>query len=297
MVHLHRPRLRRRGQPARVTVVIPCYNYGHYLEFAVRSVVEQSEIDADVMVVDDASPDGSGRVADELARKDSRVHVVHHEQNKGHIVTYNDGLARAQGEFVVLLSADDLLAPGALLRAVSLFDAHPSVGMVYGRCQNFNEDPPTTPGGRTHSWTVWSGHEWLSTRFRRGFNSVTSPEVVLRTALQREIGLYDPALPHTGDLDMWLRAAAVADIGRINGPAQAYRRLHGTNMSNVVFGAPIKDIEGRWAAFQSVLSSGLLDGRDFPLDRDVRRALATDALDFCVFLYLEGRTDTPEIAA
>ena len=66
MVHLHRPRLRRRRQPARVTVVIPCYNYGHYLEGGIRSVVEQSEIDADVIVVDDASPDGSGGVADEL---------------------------------------------------------------------------------------------------------------------------------------------------------------------------------------------------------------------------------------
>ena len=58
-----------------------------------------------------------------------RVRVIRHEQNKGHIATDNDGLEAATGEFVLLLSADDLVTPGALTRAAELLAAEPPVGL------------------------------------------------------------------------------------------------------------------------------------------------------------------------
>jgi glycosyltransferase involved in cell wall biosynthesis len=92
------------GAP-RVSVVIPCYRYGVYLPAAVASALDQADLDVDVLIVDDASPDDSAKVAEELASADPRVDVLVHEENAGHIRTYNDGLAKATGDYLVLLSA------------------------------------------------------------------------------------------------------------------------------------------------------------------------------------------------
>ena len=48
----------------------------------------------------------------------------------------------------------------------------------------------------------------------------------MRNSVQQAIGGYNPDLPHSGDFEMWLRAAAVADVGRVNGPCQAFYRVH-----------------------------------------------------------------------
>ncbi len=87
-----------------VSVVIPCYNYGHYLPGAVASALDQEGVDVDVLVVDDASTDDSAAVARSLAESDPRVDVLVHEVNRGHIAAYNDGLAKARGDYVVLIS-------------------------------------------------------------------------------------------------------------------------------------------------------------------------------------------------
>ena len=77
----------------------------------------------------------------------------------------------------------------------------------------------------------------------------------MRGSVQRAIGGYDPALPHSGDLEMWLRAAAVSDVGRVNGAAQAYYRIHPNSMQRTVHAGHLTDLEGRLLAFQSVLLS------------------------------------------
>src|SRR6476469_4372162 len=149
MVRLHRPR-ELVTRPT-VSVVIPCYNYGRYLADAVASALDQRRLDVEVIIVDDASTDGSAAVARAIAAVDPRVEVLVHEQNAGHIRTYNDGLARATGDYLVLLSADDRLPRDAVTRAVALMERHPRVGLVYGHPDTFQHEPvPSSP--RTWSW-------------------------------------------------------------------------------------------------------------------------------------------------
>ena len=78
---------------AKADVVVPCYNYGRFLEACVESILRQSITDIRVLIIDDASSDDSLLVAKQLAQRDSRVTVVSHSQNKGHIETYNEGIA------------------------------------------------------------------------------------------------------------------------------------------------------------------------------------------------------------
>jgi hypothetical protein len=233
-VRLQRPVPANRVPP--VTVVIPCYNYGHYLPAVLASVLDQPGVAVDVVVVDDASPDGSGEVAEALAAHDPRITVVRHVRNRGHIATYNDGLERVSGDYVALLSADDLLTPGALARATGLLEANPSVAFAYGRVVCFGDGPMPVARTEPRSWVIWPGEAWLAQRWRSGRNCIWSPEVVMRSSVQREIGGYRPELPHSGDMDMWMRAAAVGDVGLVAGVDQAYYRFHGSNMHATSFG-------------------------------------------------------------
>jgi hypothetical protein len=264
---------------ARVSVVVPCYNYGHFLEACLRSALDQPGVEVEAIVVDDASPDGSGEVAAQLSAADDRIRLIRHDQNKGHIATYNDGLEAAEGDYIVLLSADDLLAPGSLGRAAALLEAHPRVGFAYGRAAQFSDDPPTGDTGPLRSWTVWEGPEWAQMRWRTARNCIWSPEVVMRASVQRTIGAYHADLPHSADMEMWMRAAAVSDVGHVDGPDQAYYRVHSANMH-------LTDFEGAQAR------GALVDMRErrrtfdrladlAPSPTDVvaaRRALAVEAL-------------------
>ena len=263
-----------------VSVVIPCYNYGHFLEEAVSSVLDDQEgVDVRVLIIDDASPDNSAEVARKIAAREPRVEVLVHETNKGNIATYNEGLLEwADGDYCVLMSADDRLTPGALRRARDLLDANPGVGFVYGRALWVMHGAPLpAPRTRVRGWSVWPGQWWIERRFRDAENPITSPEVVVRTSVQKRVGGYDPRLPHAADLEMWMRLAANADVGFIRGVDQAYYRLHEQNMRKAF--TALMDLRERRLAFEMVLDrygERLPDAKR--MSGLVHRALAREAL-------------------
>ncbi|MEO6702930.1 MAG: glycosyltransferase [Jatrophihabitantaceae bacterium] len=270
--------------PPVVSVVVPCYNYGHYLPECINSIVSQPDVEVDVLIIDDASPDGSGEVADALAAQHPQVRSSRHQRNRGHIATYNEGLPDMQGEFLVLLSADDLLAPGSLSRATALMRAFPSVGMVYGNPVTFLDQAPAARTG-VRSWSVWSGPDWIEAQFRRGMSIVYSPEAVVRSSVHHQVGYYDPALPHSGDLELWLRIAAASDIGRVNGPDQAYRREHPGSMMHTTYGSVLIDLKTRDEAYESFLTgAGRGLGNAAQLRELSYRRMADEALDWSCLL-------------
>jgi glycosyltransferase involved in cell wall biosynthesis len=220
-----------------VSVFIPCYKYGHFLEECVASVLHDQEgVDIRVLIIDDASPDDSAEVAEKIAAREPRVDVVVHATNKGNIATFNEGLIEwADGDYCILLSADDRLTPGALRRAADLLDAHPEVGFVYGHALWCIDGEPL-PAARTRvrGWSVWPGEWWVERRFRQAENPILAPELVVRTSLQKRVGGYDPQLPNTADMEMFMRLSVHGDVGFIRGVDQAYYRVHGHNMSRSV---------------------------------------------------------------
>jgi glycosyltransferase involved in cell wall biosynthesis len=272
-----------------VTVVIPCYNYGHYLPTALTSVLKQAGVNVEVIVIDDASPDGSAAVVRELAAGDDRVRPILHRRNRGHIATYNEGLDQANGDYIVLLSADDALTPGALARATALLEAQPSVGLVYGHPIVFVDELPRVTL-QVRNWTIWSGDEWIERRCRTGRNCIMNPEVVMRASVWQAIGGYDPTLPHSGDFEMWLRAATVSDVGRVNGSAQAFYRIHLNSMQRTTYAGHAIDLEGRLAAFQKLLvGPGARVANDEALFASAQRALASSAVECARSAYDHGR--------
>jgi glycosyltransferase involved in cell wall biosynthesis len=267
-----------------VDIVIPCYNYARYLPTSVGSVLTQENVDVRVLVIDDASSDETAQVGAELVAADRRVEFRRHEVNRGHIATYNEGLLKwSKADYCVLLSADDILTPGSLGRAVSIMNADPKIGMVYGPTVHFRDErelPKLRPG--TWDFSKWSGAEWLERRCRAGHNVITSPEVVVRGSIQRSVGGYNPELPHAGDLEMWLRIAAVSDIAYVRGVPQAFYRVHSASMMRSKYNGQLLDLHQRKAVFEFFFKHYGNNGNRKHLHDEARRALAREALwDAC----------------
>jgi glycosyltransferase involved in cell wall biosynthesis len=273
---------------SRVDVIVPCHQYGHFLRACVESVLAQAGVQVRVLVIDDASSDGTADVAAQLAARDERVVSRRHAVNQGHIATYNEGLEWASGDYAMVLDADDVLAPGALLRATRLMDAHPEIGMTYGRARVTNE-----PGRETFddpsddAWRIVDGPKWIEGVCSTGVNDVRQPSVIVRTTQQKELGGYRPALPHAGDMEMWLRFAAHGSIGIIEADQACYR-LHEANMNYRYKG--ISDLRQRKACFEIFFSEcrhRLADSRR--LRKLASSRLAEDALHQAVASFKDGQ--------
>jgi hypothetical protein len=273
-----------------VTVIIPTYNYGRYLRECCMSVLQQESVDVKVLIVDDASSDETADVCDALCEHDGRVSVIQHSRNRGMIASVNEGLDAAAGDYIVKLDADDLLAVNALPRALALLEARPDVSFVYGLPHHFSGAAPDQNSSATNSWTIWHGRCWLWQRSRRANNVISQPEVVIRTAALRAVGGVNAELPHTSDLNLWLRLASIGAVGRINGPVQGYYRVHSDSMQQTVHSGDLLRLEGRIAAFEMAFDSapaGLHDVEE--LRATARQAVAKDALRQASHRYDRGR--------
>jgi hypothetical protein len=288
-----------KGRMPKVSVIIPCYNHGHFLPDSIGSALAQEGVGSEVIVVDDASTDDSATVAQRFAEADSRVAVLRHQKNTHHVIAFNDGYAAATGEFIVRLDADDMLTPGSLARSVALFDAFPSVGLVYGHpCHFTTKVPPVPRVGPPRSWSIWPGADWVAERCRRGCNVITTPEVVIRASVMKQIGPLSLRLKFAQDMEMWLRTATVSDVGRVDGPDQALHRDYATSMSQTAGAGHMLDIRERREVFATLFDGpgGQLLFAD-ELHETAKRTLAAEALEEACRAYDRGRTRSVDVDA
>jgi glycosyltransferase involved in cell wall biosynthesis len=213
-----------------VDVIVPCYKYGHYLENCVQSVLTQEGVELRVFVVDDCSPDATEQVGRQLAARDSRVRFRRHAVNIGHIASYNELLAEIDGDYCIILSADDMLTPGALKRAVDAMERLPEVVFTYGPDLTFTDTPPREAVKASGRVELHDYLAFLEDACRRGHTVLQSPCVLVRTRVHKAVGFYRPDMPHAGDTEVWLRLAAHGKVCALDAH-QAFRRVHPTNMS------------------------------------------------------------------
>jgi glycosyltransferase involved in cell wall biosynthesis len=265
-----------------VDVVVPCYRYGHFLKQCVESVLDQRGIDVRVLIIDDCSTDNSSEVALDLCARHERVSIRRHTVNKGHIATYNEGIEWVSSPYYLLLSADDYLLPGALFRSATFLDLHPEVGLAFGQQIALNEGDTleyVNAENMPFDWTVTGGLAFIKASGAR--NCVPTPTAVVRTELQKRIGGYRPDLPHSGDMEMWLRLAAHADVAVSQACHAVYRR-HTSNMS-LTYTAQhwLPDVQQRKAAIDQLLQFDSISRDEATLlHRSALRRLALESISF-----------------
>ena len=210
--------------PPRVTVLVPSYNYGRFIADALDSLLCQSFTDWEAVVIDNASTDDTKTVLDRYG--DPRIRVEYHAENRGHIASFNEGLALAEGELFVLLSADDRYRPAFLERVVECFDAHPNVSFVATHGERIDEHGRVV-GPELGLFDRSGVHEGLPLLFERSFATCAG---VAPTASFRALGGYDTTLPHSHDTYLWRRLAISAPIGYVYEPLYE-RRFHERSLS------------------------------------------------------------------
>jgi GT2 family glycosyltransferase len=218
---------------SRIDVIVPCYRYGRFLTTCVESILSQRGVDVRVLIMDDASPDDTEVVGRALERGDSRVEYRRHERNVGHIATFNEGLEWATGDYVLILSADDALTPGALARITRVMDAHPDVTLGYGRDVTFTSDVPPRPAPVSDMHTrseIVAYRRFLEVSCNLGHTPMQSPTVVVRNDVQQRVGGFVADYPHGADTELWLRLAMHGRVAFVDAP-QALRRLHHASLS------------------------------------------------------------------
>lgn len=209
----------------RVTVAVPVWNGLPFLRPALESLLNQTHRDLDIVILDNASSDGTVAYVKGIA--DPRLHLIRNRTNIGLDGNWNKALEQAaRSPYFKLMCADDVLRPEALATEVSVLDAHPNVVMTASQRHIINEDGRTiiprrglavlrgvVPGPKAVRWAV-----------RLGSNIFGEPtSVMLRSSVIPKVGSFDNSHHYCIDFDFWVRALLYGDLYAIRRPLAAFR--------------------------------------------------------------------------
>lgn len=194
------------GTP-RVSICIPTYNYAHYIGEALRSACDQTYRDIEIIVIDDASTDGTVAVVEAIARNEPRVRLVRNPRNLGLQANYNRCIELANAPLVKILCADDLLTPDCVERMVCVLDAHPEVSLVACGREFVGADREHRRVERyARQVVIEPGQQTLRRCFYLG-NLIGEPTAVMFRRSRAGTG-FNENYKQILDLELWLRIVA-----------------------------------------------------------------------------------------
>lgn len=219
-----------------VSVLIPSFNYGRFIAYAVDSVLNQTYPNVEVVVTDNGSTDETMTV---LARytNDPRVRVFVNETNIGLVPNFNRGLRHARGEFIAWLSADDWFFPSHIATVAGIFERHPWVDVAYTGAYMGDE------GARIYDRRAMPGQFPVDELDHRDmlFESVTTncpmclPTGLFPRRLIDELGPLDERIPVAADWEWNIRLALAGKrFAYIAAPSVGVR-MHGAQASGAAF--------------------------------------------------------------
>ena len=98
----------------KISVILPSYNGERYIAQSIQSVIDQTETDWELIIVNDCSKDNTLKICEDFAKKDKRIRVITNETNKKLPASLNVGFAHANGKYLTLTSDDNHYRPNAL---------------------------------------------------------------------------------------------------------------------------------------------------------------------------------------
>jgi glycosyltransferase involved in cell wall biosynthesis len=215
-----------------VSVIIPAYNAELFIEETLKSVLAQTYQNIEVIIVDDGSQDRTAEIVNKFREIDKRVKLVT-QVNSGVAVARNTAIAKAQGEFIAPIDADDIWYPDNIAKQVECFGRSPAkVGLVYSWSVYINEAGTLTSGfcacnitGNVYTTLVW-----------QNFIDNASATMIRRSVLEK-VGLYDEKLRQQKaqgceDWDLYLRIAEFYDFGVVPEFLVGYRKTPNTMSKN-----------------------------------------------------------------
>ena len=242
---------------AEITVVVPAYNLGDFIEDCLLSVVAQRFTVFECIVVDDGSTDDTAARAALIA--DPRIRIVR-QDNAGVSAARNRGLAEARGEFVMFLDGDDRLHPEALGRLLQGLRANPASVASFGTLRKILVDGTPYPGEKPLALATYPTGDVLEPMLRENFLA-NGGHVLVRTAAARALGGFDTGLRLSEDWQFWCRLAASGEFHYIGAvPEVFYLRMRPGSSS----GGLASEWRNHQAAIRAVLDDPTIKARFDP---------------------------------
>lgn len=198
----------------KVTVLMPVYNGEKYLNEAIDSIIAQTYVNYEFLIINDGSKDRSIEIIQSY--NDPRIRLINNEQNLGLVATLNKGLDLARGEYIARMDQDDISFPYRLERQVAFMDCNPEIGI----CGTWVE----TFGGKNRGFLRHPAHS-DSIKANLFFDSfLAHPTVVMRAKMLKLYKLkYDLSHLCAEDYGLWVRCSFLFALANIPEVLLKYR--------------------------------------------------------------------------
>lgn len=292
-----------------VSVLLPVYNAQRYVPAAVESILAQTLVDFELIVVDDGSTDRSNAILRKFAAADPRVKLIS-RPNTGYVVALNEALSCARGEFIARMDADDISLPARFERQVAYLREHPDCVLVGTHVVTMDGDGSligVMPD-------IAFGHDRIDQALLRRGWPIVHPAVMMRASALRDVGAYKVEYCPNEDHDLFLRLAEAGKVENLPEVLIHYRKhahsvsaLNNDRMTGMVGkiiveacrrrGIPVPpevaegptkpplrtvDVQRVWA-WQAMKNKNISTARKYALATLVRRPLSIESwrLTFC----------------
>lgn len=210
-----------------VSVCLASYNSGGYLEAAVKSVVDQTYENWELIIVDDCSTDNTQEVVAGVASRlgDPRIRFVSNPVRLGMVANWNHAVELANGQFIKVLGQDDILKPDCLAVQVAKMQQYPEVTVV--TCARQVVGPTGKPILVRRCFPhegIYDGLKTIRRCVLAGVNTIGEPvSVLFRASTLGTRELFEVSILYFLDLDCWLRLLAYGDLYFIAEPKTLFR--------------------------------------------------------------------------
>lgn len=258
----------------KVTVLMPVYNGEKYLREAMDSILNQTFVDFEFLIINDGSHDRSVEIIESYS--DPRIRLIHNKNNLKLVATLNKGLELSNGEYVARMDCDDISVPERLEKQVEFMDKNQNVGILgtgFQLIDHSNQkinDPIIFPG--SHGLLKWSLHfECL----------VAHPTVILRKTVVKSVGGYTSNViqgreRYSGeDYDLWRRASEVTKLSNLT-EKLLFLRKHDDNVTKAYLDEHLKNSA---MISQMMISQSLNEDISLELVEKLRSQKGCDAKD------------------
>ncbi len=209
-----------------ISVIIPVYNGEKTICETIYSVLNQTYINLELIVVNDGSLDSTLNLISNI--KDLRLKVFSYK-NAGKSISRNRGIDKTNGEFISFLDADDIWTPDKLELQLKALQANPQASVAYSWVDYIDEDGEFFRDG---NHITINGNAYEQMLIQNILENGSNP--LIRKEALTEVGYFSESLKHAEDWDMWLRLAARYDFVTVPYPQILYRISSKSSSTNVL---------------------------------------------------------------
>jgi glycosyltransferase involved in cell wall biosynthesis len=213
-----------------LSFIVLSFNYERYIAQTLKSIVDQTVQDFEIVVVDDASTDRSFEVV--ASFKDPRIRLLRNSSNIGGAASYNRAVEAARGEWLVNVDADDWIAPRKAELQLVAARADPRLDVIGSYVSVRDEDDRPHPSGEALQASINRPHNFNVADTWIGANYLCRSSTMVRAAAHRRIGLDDPAMVRAPDYELWTRALSAGLQIKVLPEELTFMRVHSRGVTH-----------------------------------------------------------------